>query len=395
MTNFSSANLKPRIMNSSKPNLVNVLYAVLILLIPLGQFGRFQLGSNLAVYYHDLLIPFLVLFWLIAHLKLHLPFILPRFWAWLPAFGLAALISIVLSTANSADQFTSLLYLIRWLNLALLFPVTYDLLRHRLLTLNLEKFLLLAALIVAVAGLLQYTLIPDTRSLFLLGWDDHYNRLIATLFDPSFTGAILIFGLILVWKTKAHPLLEALLLVSLALTYSRASYLTLAVVLVLNFCLVKNRLHTLLLGFLFTTLMLLLPTNLGEGTNLARSNSVTSRLESSQSALSNFRDHALTGSGFYSLPTKLAPRPGIVSHTSAPDNSYLLLLSTTGLIGFLVYFYFHLRIFHCSLRHRALFLTLAALSLHALFNNTLFYPFISIWIWLLLANSFSGGTKQS
>ena len=38
-------------------------------------------------------------------------------------------------------------------------------------------------------GILQYALVPDLRSLHILGWDDHLNRLAGSFLDPNFTGS--------------------------------------------------------------------------------------------------------------------------------------------------------------------------------------------------------------
>lgn len=40
-------------------------------------------------------------------------------------------------------------------------------------------------------SLMLYLLFPDMRFMKILGWDDHYYRLIGTIFDPNFSGTIL------------------------------------------------------------------------------------------------------------------------------------------------------------------------------------------------------------
>ena len=82
-----------------------------------------------------------------------------------------------------------------------------------------------------------------------LGWDDHYYRLISVLFDPNFTGLILVLGLILIYFNRPRSWwLYAIHLLALLLTYSRSSYLALLVA-GLYLAIVNKKLKFFLLGF--------------------------------------------------------------------------------------------------------------------------------------------------
>ncbi|MCL4386943.1 hypothetical protein M1307_00925 [Patescibacteria group bacterium] len=73
------------------------------------------------------------------------------------------------------------------------------------------------------------------------------------------------------------------------------------------------------------------------------------------------------------------------------SNSYLFILVTTGVIGFVLFLNFWIRIFkklgvnrHSEFMRPVLLSSLVGVFTHAFFENTLFYPFIMIWIFILL-----------
>src|SRR3989304_8999963 len=97
-------------------------------------------------------------------------------------FVLAGLASLTLAAFRlpPVNVLFSSLYLLRFLAYSLLLNIKID-----------RKYLLFFSSAIAVFGLAQYILIPDTRFLAVLNWDDHYYRLLSTLLDPNFTGIIL------------------------------------------------------------------------------------------------------------------------------------------------------------------------------------------------------------
>jgi len=380
----------------SLASLFAFLYRALFVFLVAGQLLRLQFTPSIALYPHDLTILLINSLWLITSASRFSLSKLPRLIYWVPAFALIALLSLLVNFArldftHPLVSASGVLYLLRWLNLGLLLPVTYHLLSTHRLSLHLDHWLLNWALAIAILGLVQYIFIPDTRFLYAYGWDDHLNRLISTIFDPAFTGLLLILGLILAeLRSKPNHIIIASFYVSIALTYSRASYLTLiAIIFLLGFKLKSLRLVVSRLT-IFLILIILLPHTEGEGVNLSRTYSITSRVESSEIAINQASHFSLLGIGFNNYRL-LTPNIRLVpNHNSSPDNSFLLLLVTTGLVGTAVYLYFWGQALTWGFHHSAtIFISLSAISLHSLTNNSLFYPFIMIWWWLLLASELS------
>jgi O-antigen ligase len=83
-----------------------------------------------------------------------------------------------------------------------------------------------------------------------------------------------------------------------------------------------------------------------------------------------------------------------VSHAdSGTDNSYLFILATTGIVGLIVYIGFLRSLFHMSWNvykeKRSIFAivfiaSLSSVLIDSLFINSLFYPFIIVWLWMLV-----------
>src|SRR5690606_13224473 len=92
-------------------------------------------------------------------------------------------------------------------------------------------YLVLVSLVISVIGLFQYFYFLDLRSLGSFGWDGHLYRLVGSFFDPRYTCLLLTFGFIVTYvyyakiKSKSSLFIVYLLLISILLTYSRASYL--------------------------------------------------------------------------------------------------------------------------------------------------------------------------
>jgi hypothetical protein len=251
-------------------------------------------------------------------------------------------------------------------------------------------------------GWLQYLLLPDLRWLHVLGWDDHLYRLSGTTFDPNFTGLLLVFGWIGVWrwselKKWSLPVqLTALGIITatVALTYSRASYL--ALVGVLGVLLVAksvtkqlpSKLVVVAATCLFVAILsvfiaqaVLKPD--GEGVKLTRTASITARTVSAREVTGQLHSWELvTGTGWFAQRIETATDPNgatIIDRARLPDNWVLWLLQSIGLLGsipllivavFLTGKYFR--------SHSVIISLLAALLIHGLFNASLTQPFVVI-----------------
>ena len=134
------------------------------------------------------------------------------------------------------------------------------------------------------------------------------------------------------------------------------------------------------------------------------------RVESAIVAVNIAKDNLLTGVGFnayryaqinYGFRNLINSEK---SHADAgADNSFLFVLATTGIFGLLIYLNFLKELFKktyttykkessYSMRKTFSIVTLSSLSgiiINAFFINSLFYPFILIWLFILMGITFS------
>ena len=354
--------------------LTKALYFSLFICLAFGQLTRLPwFGPSLNLYLHDLLIILL----LILNLRKipSLPLTKP-----IAIFFFASLLSLILAIPRLSrpELLISSLYLWRWFAYACLYFIARPNLNPNLL--------ILTTSLIAVFGLTQYLFLPDTRFLQYSGWDDHYFRLISTLIDPAFTGIILVLGMIwLSLKMRQHRLffpLFGLHLITLMFTYSRSSYLALFIASAVIAWGKKQLKYFLIFLCLILSLALILPRPAGEGVKLERTFSITQRLQNWQQGWQLIKQKPVFGFGFNTLRYH---RQDFVSHAAAGlDSSLLFVWATTGIIGLLAYLYLLHSIWQHALVIKA---SLSAVFFHALFNHTLFYPWVMIWLWLLLASA--------
>ncbi len=248
-------------------------------------------------------------------------------------------------------------HLLRWIStISVYFALRCNKINKKIFTFPIILFVAL--------GLAQYFFIPDTRFLQYYNFDDHYYRLIGSLFDPNFTGLILAQLTLLTTFPS-----QLLLLISLALTFSRASYLAF-----LPGYLYLHRRHPqlyLLLLALFV-FIILAPKPFGEGVNLFRTFSITSRLFTQQQAIKLFFAKPLFGWGFDTLPISV-------------DNSYLYIAATSGLLGLVTFINLLKHIWKQGIVSPVFTSIFLILLTHSFFNNSFFYLWATILLWASLA----------
>lgn len=291
-----------------------------------------------------------------------------------------AIFSFIINIKQGIDAglVLSLSYLAR----LLVYPSLYFAVKHVGLT-RLKKPLLISLGIFSLLSLIQYFFFPDMRYLKLIGFDDHYFRLIGSFYDPNFTGAVFA-GVSLLFIAKNKFLHSLPFVVLLALTFSRASYLVFAVGLI--YLLIKNKKTKLLfLLFLLGIVVYLIPKPFGEGVNLLRTFSIFSRFDSWKQGLTLFFQKPIFGWGYNNLRSADGSRFQV-------DNSFIFLLATTGFMG-LIAFGNLLATALKNAKNQGAVIMIFSLLLHALFNNTLFYIWIFSLFWTLLAISTSKPTE--
>lgn len=294
----------------------------------------------------------------------------------LPAFGI--------STVLGA------LYLTRLLSFVILGFVVFFEFKSKKLLIN---SLLLIAFVIALIGLVQYLLLPDTRFLRLLRWDDHYGRLISTFLDPAFTGIILVLGFLIALAKKNYYLL-ILFLISIALTYSRSSYLALTISSFYYFY--KNNFSKKVFTLFAASLLLavtFVPKSLpSEGVNLLRTYSIEYRFQNSLQYFNVFSENPVFGIG---LNNVCALNMGKevnekYSHScGGSDNGVVFVLLTTGIVGFIAFSHALKKMFFLKKNENKYLwqASFVAFFTHGMFTNTLAYSFVLGWIAILTAAS--------
>ena len=288
-------------------------------------------------------------------------------------------------------------YFIRLIFWGYFFVLVWNLLKDGLIDKGtLIKSLIAVSVTSAIYGWIQYIFIPDLRSLFYIGWDDHYYRLAGTFLDPGFMGIVAVFGFLasfayfLESKKKSYLLLSLFLLLTLAFTYSRASYLALitgSVYLIFK----ANKIRKAYL-FVIAFLMLLpfLPRPAGEGVRLERVHSIYAKAGNYSQTIKIIKNYPLLGVGYNNICSVRIRmfNDEFDSHSCAgSDSSLLLVLATTGTVGFLAFIKLIYEVWAQSKRkfYGSLFLiSLVAVLTHSLFVNSLFYPWVLGWLLVLL-----------
>jgi O-antigen ligase len=198
------------------------------------------------------------------------------------------------------------------------------------------------------------------------------------------------------WKEKDIRVLFlfVVFLLTIALTYSRAGFLALIGGSFVSFLVVKDLKKFLLFVSLFLLMVISLPRPGGEGVKLERTASVILRIEDYQDTLTIFKKSPLFGVGYNNMcfaREKYLGEPDLDSHAcSGSASSLLLVLATTGTVGFLMFLtliYKMILNLNKNMYGLVFLSCLTALFIHSLFVNSLFYPWVMGWMGLLLAIS--------
>lgn len=236
---------------------------------------------------------------------------------------------------------------------------------------------------IAILGVLQYLFLPDLRFLKDIHWDDHLGRLTSTFLDPAFTGIILVIGFLISLKLKKY-LLSLLFATSVALTYSRSSFLALLFSCFYLFYKEKKTLHLPLIIFsLVLTLSLLFSNNFtGEGVNLLRTFSINAKLVNFSNGIMVFKENPVFGVGFNNVCALNMAKFGfnIYNHScGGSDNSIIFILLTLGIVGVIAIFKYLFDLFFLKNNGQSSSLLqsiIVAIFVHSMFTNTFFYSFI-------------------
>ncbi len=327
----------------------------------------------------------------------------PRLATPILAFATFSLISLIWNSQGLPFYILGfgLVYLLRWLAYAALYWASAG---SQYPSRVWDAALLTMGATIAVLGIGQYFLYPDLRNLYYLGWDPHFQRLFSTLLDPNFTGiiatvtALIFLSRLPIARTRVWSAIGLVIsLVALALTYSRSSIIAFAVGVVVWGIMTGNKKVMVSVTVGFIMVLLLLP-HTGEGRNLLRTASSYARVGSAQQAITLIREKPLFGHGLNIFPFVMS-RNSWIDETipsragAGIDTSVLFVGASTGIIGLLIYGWLLLRMYQLGrlafwkdTHNRsavALYTaTISAVLTHSLFINSLFYPWVMLWVWI-------------
>jgi O-antigen ligase len=356
--------------------MIKALLAIIALVIPFAELLRFQIRPEIYLRFLDLLALFLLALFVA---KNHL--LLFRFRAYL-----VLVVIFVISNLVNTPNLTGLSYLLRTVLYLSLLPylvakkTNYFKVNKLYLNLGLVLFLL--------GGFLQYFFYPQLRNLFYLGYDPHAYRWAGLFLDPNLSSLVLVWAFWYFWQQHGRFVKTAsvLSLVALLLTYSRIGYLCFFVGLLYTMVKIKPSKKIYGLVLVMVIGIFLLPRYFGEGTNLARLNSLLGKYHSSQLAYKQIVKKPILGIGFNNLFLLKRNTNSQIGNNSlhGVDNSFLTVLTTTGLLGILSFFWLYYQLWQKQNKQQRLF-TLIFL-VHCLSVNSFFTPSVYVYYLLFVAS---------
>ncbi len=396
-----------------------ILLGMLFVILPLGDITRLQFNNGIAISALDAIagLIFILIIIQYTHKKTYLETSL-----FIPTalfIGVCVLSLLVNIPSLNFFQFcVSALYIVRFVSYSSIYIFIARL--DQKMKRHIPYFLAGSGFFFVVCGFVQYFLFPNLKSLFHLGWDEHYLRLFSTFFDPNFAGVFLVLYFLFLldiflklFKGKKNTtvilLVFMLLTTCLAIffTLSRDSFIALAISLFTYLLLQRTKNRFSIFGIVMVLLAISifflrnLPT---EGAHMLRIPSSIARIDQAQRAFTIFSEHPVLGVGFNAYRYAQFKRGylGLTSwqssHAAAgTDTSFLFVLATTGIIGFTAYCYLLYKMSLFALQRKSEFSVLAFSSLVALvvssfFINSLFYAPFLVWMWILfgLIENFAG-----
>ncbi|RJQ38910.1 O-antigen ligase domain-containing protein [Candidatus Microgenomates bacterium] len=399
--------------------LLKIIFILLIIVFPFGEIARFDIASGIAITLNDIIVGSLFIYWFIHSISHHKKIrdkniAIPIF-----IFVGVCLTSLAVNAGylNSFQFLIALSYIVRWVLYACLYFVIRNFdssFKKRI------PFLMIASsATVIIIGFIQLFFYPNLRNLYYLGWDEHLYRMFSSFLDPNFAGVYFVLSFLLLLEFNLKYLFEkrkklqilflTLLVINLSaifLTYSRSALFALVAGTFTFLFLKKKKKFIFVLISIIIIAFIILSKNFNiENLNLLRTASSKARIDSSLNAIKIIKENPILGVGFNAYryaQIKYGFRGGeqaFKSHADAgTDNSFLFILATTGVIGFISYLYLGKKISEALYKTAdknkdmkaitiVAFSSLAAVTIASLFINALFYIFIMEWIWILLGIS--------
>jgi len=387
--------------------MMRVLFFGSLLLGSLGRISFFASGQG-TIYLFE---PFIALY--VAH------------WFWLhrgqwqklirSALARAVMLFIAVLEVGIITGFTqytlwqntvAILYLGRLsMYLLALIVVAYEL-KHRADT-HLSRYFNKYTMLVVAVSVVQFIFFPSLWPIRPMGWDPHLFRMVGTIFDVSVAASV--YGL-LFWRTALAAGLTrrfrifgvSVLGLCLLLTFSRSAYLAMIVagpsllVMQPTYWRALQR-RSVIIGGIATLLAVVglfafvSMKGEGEGLNLLRTSTISSRANDYREGLIIYREHPVLGVGYNRIRAHKSTGYEVVegvrslNHAGAAfHSSFLTILVTGGALGLLAFLYLLYQVASISpmLRIQVIFLSVASL-----FDNVLLHPIILALLLLSVATS--------
>lgn len=380
-------------------NLVFFLVTAAILVISTGEFGKYPFGSaGNAISLLDLLVGACGTVFLIwkAGIKKQIDF--PGIFWILIVFLAVGVMSLIVNS-----NFSGLLYLVRLVFYSLLFWIGFDLVKNKSARSEvLQHVMLLTGIIMVASGVAQLILFPNFRVFSDFGFDPHILRMSGTFLDPNFLGAFLVFvyaisvGFFIRNRKKLYLFLMAIFFGSIILTFSRSVWIMFGVFNLLTiWFLPKKIIYVVAVSSLIA--ILFVPRVQERLLGLATFDvTAIERVESWKKGIELFKINPIFGIGYNNIRSVSFDMDLIKPFSSnggnsgsGVDSSWLLILSTTGVIGLLIFATFYIKLViafgkkNNSPEPPMMFGLLIALLVESQFVNSLFYPAIMLLFFLL------------
>ena len=389
---------------------MQLLVNMLIFSLPFGVILRMTPISNVSIYPYDLFAGLILLSVLFRVFVRREKIREKKLFIIISLFLLVGFISLLINIRHLTFQtfLISFAYSLRYAAFASIIFAFQFLDRKFKESINLK--LIAAGTIFTITGYIQYFFYPNLRNLYYLGWDEHLYRFFSTFLDPNFAGAFLVLVLVLLSeniiersakknrKIFTMATVWVITLVAIFFTYSRS-----AMVLLLTASAVFLIIHKLykvavIALFILVISFFIFPNPNIQGLNPLRIASIEARIESAQDALEIISKNSIIGVGFNAyryarIRYGLADVEGtLVSNSGAgTDNSYLFVMATTGIVGIVVFVLFWINILkylarslHLGIYERITFVSIVGLLVNTIFINSLFYPPIMAWVFILI-----------
>lgn len=242
---------------------------------------------------------------------------------------------------------------------------------------TIKKGILAVAVLTVISTFIQYFLYPDLRNLFYQGWDPHLYRTFGVFFDTSISATI--FGIL--FLTINQPVIKIIYLILIALSFSRAIYLGLSLTLIYIFIQKKQFKKILLFLLFFIVLIFIIPKPAGEGVNLKRLYSITSRGQDYLQGINLWKNKPVLGYG-YNRVRYVKNSKSLHSSTSF-SSSFLTILVSSGVLGLLGFLGVLGRLGKINKTSQYLIIFLSIISL---FDNIILHPFILFLLFTSLSD---------